>query len=292
MDWQERMNAAMDYLEDHMEGEIDWGRAAAEANCSTIHFLRMFEVISGVSAGEYVRRRRLSLAAIGLSAGGARVIDQALRFGYESPDAFSKAFRREFGISPSEARQPGIRLKTWPRFSFTVVLKGSIPMNFRIENHEAIRFTGLPLRTTSEKSSAEIPLFWLETRDDGRREAFEKAMRPDSKLDIMGVCLDDFDSKTREFTYLIAIETPNDRSHLPKGCVDVTAKPMTWAIFESHGPMPTAIQETWKKVMGEWFPTSGYEHAAAPDFERYPEGDPGAQDYYSEIWIPVRKSSK
>lgn len=112
MDWQERMNRAIGWIERHLSEEIVWDDAAREANCSLFHFLRMFEVITGITAGDYVRRRRLSLAAMELAAGDAKIIDVALRYGYDSPDAFARAFRKLFGCTPTEARQPGARLRS------------------------------------------------------------------------------------------------------------------------------------------------------------------------------------
>jgi AraC family transcriptional regulator len=296
MNWQERMEAAVDYLELNLEREIDYGRAASKANCSTFHFLRMFAVVTGVTAGEYVRRRRLSHAALELAGGDAKVIDLALRFGYESPDAFAKAFKREFGITPSEARSGGVGLRTWPRLAFSVVLKGDVPMDYRIEKRGEIALTGLPLRTTMDDglNLKEIPAFWTKCNGNGTVEALVRAMPADTKLGIMGVCMNDFDEKTRSFSYLVGIEKPDDvsRASLPKGCVDVVASASTWAVFPSHGPMPNAIQEVWKRIYAEWFPSSGYEHAGGPELEVYGPGDSQAADYYSEVWIPVKKAGK
>jgi len=291
VDWQERMNAALEYIENNLEGEIEWHKAAAEANCSTFHFLRMFEVIAGVCPGEYVRRRRLSLAALSLAAGETKVIDAALAAGYDSPDAFGRAFKREFGLSPSEARRPGVSLKTWPRLVFSVFLKGDTPMDFRIEQHEAMSFTGVALRTrqTNGINTREIPAFWQKANADGTAERIYDARPARSKMGLMGICVDDYNDKTQEFTYLIGIETPADKSQLPAGCVDVKAPAGTWAVFPSRGPMPGAIQEVWRRIFHEWFPASGYEHGPGPELEVYGEGDPQSPDYYSEVWIPVKK---
>jgi AraC family transcriptional regulator len=288
------MNAALDYIEEHLEDEIDWERAAAEANCSSFHFLRMFEVIAGFSAAEYVRRRRLSLAALELASGRGKVIDLAIRLGYDSPDAFSKAFKRELGITPTDAREPGVRLKTWPRFSFSIILKGAAAMDFRIESKEAIRITGLPLHTTTKDNTQfrEIPAFWDATMKAGKFAGLEKSMPKGTKLGVMGVSAGDYNPKTQEFTYLIAIETPPDRSGLPEGCIDIVAKAGTWAIFESRGPIPKAFQDTVSRVYNEWFPTSGYEHMGGAEIEVYPLGDMSSPDYYSELWVPVKKSAQ
>jgi AraC family transcriptional regulator len=293
MDWQERMNAALDYVEDNLDGDISWEAAAACASCSTFHFLRMFEVVSGISAGEYARRRRLSLAALDLARGEVKVIDLALRLGYDSPDAFARAFKREFGVTPTDARAPGVPLRTWPRFSFSIVLKGTTPMNFRIESREAMKLTGLPLSTTvaDSRQLAEIPAFWDRVMADGSWEKLLKAVPAYSQIGVAGVSAD-MDPSTEQFTYLIAIETPADRSGLPVGCVERTTKAATWAIFESRGPLPKGIQETIGRIYGEWFPTSGYEHSGGPELEVYPEGDTSAADYYCEAWIPVKKVAR
>src|SRR6185312_6269651 len=124
MDWQDRMNQAIAWIELHLTEEIEWEDAAREAHCSVFHFLRMFEVITGVTAGDYVRRRRLSRAALELASGDAKIIDLALRYGYDSPDAFTKAFRKLFGCTPTEARRPGARLRSYPPITFAITLKG------------------------------------------------------------------------------------------------------------------------------------------------------------------------
>ncbi len=294
MDWQERMNAALDYIEKQLEEVVDWQRAAAEANCSTRHFLRMFEAIAGMGPGEYVRRRRLSRAALALARGGTKVIDLALRLGYETPDAFGRAFKRELGLTPSEARQPGAVLKTWPRLSFSVVLKGDKPMDFRIEHKEAFTLTGLPLATTTEgkKQYEEIPAFWKKCGENKSIERLWRAMPTGSPLGVMGVSAGDWDPETGAFTYLIAIESPVDRSRLPEGCVDVKAPSAAWAIFTARGPLPKAFQEMNDRIWSEWFPESGYEEAEGPHLEIYPEGDTRAADYRCEQWIPVIKAKK
>ncbi|MBN2352992.1 MAG: AraC family transcriptional regulator [Spirochaetales bacterium] len=294
MDWQERMNAALDYIEEHLEENVDWMRAAAGANCSTRHFLRMFEALAGMGPGEYVRRRRLSRAALELSRGGVKVIDLALRLGYETPDAFGRAFKRELGLTPSEARRPGAVLKTWPRFSFSVVLKGDTPMDFKIEHKEAFTVTGLPLATTSagKKAYTKIPAFWKKCGENKNIERLWRAMPEGSPLGLMGVSADDWDPETGNFTYLIAIESPADRSKLPPGCVDVKAPASAWAIFTARGPLPKAFQEMNDRIWSEWFPDSGYERSSGPNLEIYPEGDSCAADYRCELWIPVKKAKK
>jgi AraC family transcriptional regulator len=289
MDWQDRMSKALGYIEENLSGEIDLDRAAKEANCSAFHFMRMFDVITGMGPGEYIRRRRLSRAAVDLASGESRVIDVALAYGYDSPDSFSRAFKREFGCLPSEARIPGRPLHSYPPLSFSVVLKGDKAMEFRIEKSPAYRLTGLDLHASNAggKNLSDVPAFWDRVMADGRFEALCKAAG-DSHLNVCGVCRD-FDMKAGTFIYSIAIETPADRSLLPSGCVDFVVPASTWAKFTSRGPLRPNLQETMKRIFSEWFPSSGREHAGTAEIEYYPHlPECQAADYWCEYWVPLK----
>jgi AraC family transcriptional regulator len=293
MEWQERMNRALAWIERHLTEEIEWDEAAREAHCSLFHFLRMFEVITGLTAGEYVRRRRLSLAALELAAGEARVIDVALRYGYDSPDAFAKAFRKMFGCTPTEARRPGVRLRSYPPITFSITLTGGHAMDYRIETKPAFQLTGVPLRTTTKdgQSFREIPALWQRCSTDGTIARLAALVPPGSAIGVAGVCAE-FDMPSGAFTYFIAVETPADRAALPAGCRDIPVPAATWGIFEARGPLPASIQEVTRRIFGEWFPSSGWEHAEGPELEIYSPGDPQAADYYSEVWIPLQKPAR
>ncbi|HWP68916.1 MAG TPA: AraC family transcriptional regulator [Rectinemataceae bacterium] len=294
MDWQARMKKALDYLEKHLKDEVDIGRAAAEANCSTFHFMRMFEVVTGLGPAEYLRRRRLSMAALDLASGNDtraadRILDIALDYGYDSPDAFTRAFKREFGCLPSEARIPGTSLHIFPRLSFTVALKGDKAMEYRIEKGPEYRLTGLSIRTCGSDGTGfkVIPGFWTQIMKDGRYEAL-CGKAAGSRVGICGVC-HSCDDKTGDFTYSIAIETPADRSGLPAGCEDILVPASTWAKFTSRGPLSKNFQDVIKRIFSEWFPASGREHAGTPEIEFYPDlPDMEADDYWCEYWVPLK----
>ena len=192
MDWQRRMTAAIDYLERNLYGDADLEAAAKEANCSVFHFYRMFQAITGIGPAEYLRRRRLSEAAMALSTGGGdTVIELALRFGYDSPDSFARAFRREFGCLPSDARKRGVSLHSYPRLTFSVVLKGDRPMEYRIEEGPAVALAGLSIRVKTKDGSnfADVPAFWDTVMTDGRWKAL--CARADfTRLGVCGVSRD------------------------------------------------------------------------------------------------------
>jgi AraC family transcriptional regulator len=291
VDWGQRLNAAFDYLEETWDREPDLEKAASLAHCSLFHFLRMFEVVSGTTAAEHSRRRRLSRAAIDLAAGKDKVIDIALRYGYETPEAFARAFKRLFEMTPTEARQPGVALQTWPPLRLAMVLEGSRTMKFRIEPKPAFTVTGWTLRTACRggQNFREIPQFWNDCHASGRIASLVPHSPP---LGLIGLCAE-WGEDREEFTYLIGVDAP----HLPlPGTQSLRLPESTYAVFESIGPMPHAIQAVWQRAFSEWFPSSGYEHAGTPDFEVYsvfppedPRGDPSSAEYLSEIWIPLRK---
>ncbi len=293
MDWQTRMSRALKYLEDNLQGEANLEQAAREANCSAFHFFRMFEVITGISPGEYLRRRRLSEAALVLSHGDAKVIEVALRFGYESPDAFARAFRREFGVLPRDARKAGTRLHRFPPLSFSIVLKGDKAMQYRIENGKALKLAGLSLRVKTKDGSnfAVISDYWDRVMTDDRWEplcAKAKAVG-ENGLGVVGVCRD-FDMASGEFTYGIAIEEPSEMKDMPKGTELFPVPASNWAKFTNYGPVRPNFQTLIKRIFSEWLPTSDWEHAGTAEIEFYPPGDMISPDYSCEYWVPVMKA--
>ena len=291
MDWSLRLNAALDYLAETWDREPDLECAAALANCSAFHFFRVFEVVSGLTPGEYSRRRRLSRAAIDLSAGRDKVIEVALRYGYENPESFAKVFKRLFGLTPSDAKLPGQVLRTYPPLRITAVLQGEVPLSFRIVEKQALTVVGWPLRTScfQGQNHREIPQFWTECQKGGRVQALVPLIQ---KLGFIGLCCE-WDRGHEEFTYVVGVDTAPD-VNLPPGTQKYTVAPATYAVFESVGAMPHAIQNVWERAFNEWFPTSGYEHADALDFEVYPlfapndsRGDAANEAFVSEVWIPL-----
>jgi AraC family transcriptional regulator len=295
MDWQERMTRAIDCLEEGLYGEEDLEKAAAAANCSVFHFYRMFEVITGVGPAEYLRRRRLSEAAMLLSSGGEeKVLDLALRYGYDSPDSFARAFRREFGCLPSEARRKGVVLHSYPRLSFSVVLKGDKAMEYRIEELPAIELAGVSVEveTKGGENFAAVPAFWETVMKDGRyKQLCAKADM--GRLGLCGVC-HSFDMATGRFKYSIAVDAPAGMAGMPSGSERFTVPASTWGKFTSRGPMRPNYQDTIKRIFAEWMPASEWEHSGTAEIEYYPDVGcgPDAPDYWCEYWVPLKKGKK
>lgn len=235
MDWTTRLTQALDYLEDNPEGTADIEKAAGLANCSLFHFCRMFEVVFSVSPAEYLRRRRLSRAALDIAAGRDKVIDVALRYGWDSPESFTKAFKRCFGITPSEAKAGSAQLEIWPHIRLAVVLKGDRTMKYRIEERAQAEFVGLPIRTTNTENEnlKTIPRFWETKGKDGTLGVMARYC---GKLGLLGVCYD-YNPADNSFAYAIAIEKGDfPMSALPAGCETIEVPASVFAVFESRDP--------------------------------------------------------
>lgn len=284
MEWLERLNQAVGYIEANLEEEIDYDAAARIACCSTFHFQRMFSYIAGIPLSEYIRRRRMTCAGLALQRGEEKVIDLALRYGYDSPTAFTRAFAGVHGMPPSEARKPCAVLKAYPRISFLITIKGDTEMNYRIEHKEAFRIVGAKrhYNLDVEESMQQVPLFWGEAAQNGTIQKL-CALPTDGLCGILGVCTC---MNGKDFDYYISCAT---NAPVPEGMVAYTVPACTWAIFECIGPMPDAIQNLQRRIVSEWLPASGYEYADAPDIEAYPEGDMSASDYRCDVWLPVVK---
>lgn len=284
MDWMQRLTAAVDYLETHLEEPLDASELAGITGSSAFHFQRMFHMVTGSTVADYLRRRKLTLAAQELASTKAKVLDVALKYGYDTPESFAKAFRRLHGISPSEARESGSVLKAYPRISFHLSLKGDKDIGYRIIERPAFPVIG-KTRTISTKDGLnyrQVAEFW----QDSLRDNTEDRLLPYCKTKAtLGICLD-MDMAREQFTYMIAVES--DRAPESGEFAARTIPACTWAVFDCIGPMPQAMQQLLGRIWQEWFPATGYELAAAPELEVYFHGNARAADYRSEAWMPLK----
>lgn len=288
MEWLNRMTKAIQYIEQHIDGELTSEDVAKAACSSTFHFQRMFYMLTNVTLAEYIRKRRLTLAAQELAMTDARVIDIAFKFGYDTPESFAKAFRKAHGITPTAARQPGVTLKAFPRLSFHFSLRGDQDMDYRIEQKEAFSVLGKKLHVTcaDDENLKAIPAFWNEMNSSGMSDYLCK-LSPESKM--YGICLH-MDMDTQYYDYMIAVDTPAASLEETKKFEIEEIPSATWAIFTAIGPVPDAVQKTWQRIFQEWLPATGYEHTGGPEMEVYPpHDDPFDPSHRCEIWIPVTK---
>ena len=280
MEWIERLNEAIGYIEEHLTDEIDYKQLGRIACCSSYHFQRMFAYMAGVPLSEYIRRRRMSLAAVDLQAKDMKIIDVAGKYGYSSPTAFNRAFQSVHGIAPSAVKSEGIPVKSFPRVTFKITVKGVEEMNYRIETKEAFRIVGVsvPLYKEIEKNFTIIPPKWQEITENGTLQKLI-GMMDTPPMGVLGVstCND-----AEEWKYYIAVST----SQMQEGLEEYMVPAATWAIFSGQGTNQS-IQELEQRIVTEWLPTSGYEYGSAPDVEVYLNPDPQNAQY--EVWIPVTK---
>nr|WP_207205196.1 AraC family transcriptional regulator [Peribacillus sp. TH16] len=274
-------------MEEHLLDDLTIESISRQANASAFHFQRTFTILTDISVGEYVRRRRLTLAAQEISRTNCKIIDLAYKYGYDTPEAFSKAFRRQHGVSPSEARKYIGKLTFYERLVIQVILKGEIPMKYNIIERDSFQVIGIKreFSLVNGENLIGIPKLWDKVNSDGTDDQLGKLNNGQIK-GLLGVCVDKRILEQNEtMDYWIATEYDGQ---VPEGYSSLTIPASKWVIFEVHGPMPDAIQEVWKRIFSEWFPTSGYEHAGTFEMEVYTDDDASNPDFYSEIWIPVK----
>ena len=272
MNWMENLQAALDYIEAHLAGEIRMGDVAAQAYVSGFHFQRIFSALCGVTLGEYIRFRRLTLAGEELSRGDVKVIDVAMKYGYDSPDSFARAFVRFHGISPSAAKEKGARLNAFAPLKVRVTLEGGSMLEYKIVEKAAFTVMGVGKRFKSETAYSEIPEFWTEHMEGPLAKEISG---------VYGVCMDD---ETDSFEYLIADDYVPWKE-IPQGCTVRTIPAGTWAVFPCRGALPEALQNVNTRIWKEWLPgCREYRLSGNYNIEFYGEAE------YSEIWIPVTKA--
>ncbi len=288
MDQMKQLNLAMAYIEENLSGEIDFQKVAQLACCSEYHFRRLFSFLSGMPLGEYIRCRRLAQAAFDLCEGSEKIIDIALKYGYDSPDSFTRAFQAFHGITPSEARKGSASLKALPPMTFQLTIKGGNKMNYRIEEKGEFKIVGIKkrIKLIFEGVNPEMDSIWQSlTMEIITQLKSLSNVEPKGMLSVSA----NFEERAVEGTELdqyIGVAT----TMTPPADFDVlTVEASTWAVFTAVGEFPKALQETWAGIYAQWFPTSGYEHTGGPEILWNESPDTSLANYKSEIWIPVRK---
>jgi len=298
MEWITGIQRAIDYIEEHLTEELDYEAIAKESFSSSFHFQRVFSILCGYTLGEYIRSRRMTLAGIALAAGNERVIDVALRYGYDSPDSFAKAFHKFHGITPSQARGEGAKLKSFSRLSFKITLEGGTMMNYRIEKKPAMTLTGFRKRFEGNPldRKQQDHHFWMSTR---LNQYILQGMARDCATAYEVITNIDDDG----YDFYIASKLNNDAmKHFEEELGDEIAsrfehlhlQETTYLVCETERCLyPTEkIGELYRKAVTEWLPSSGYELAELPEFDiihwDYSEEDEAINHTrYVELWLPI-----
>jgi len=286
MDWIEKMNMAINYIEEHITDKLNTEDIAKIAGCSTYHFQRMFACMTGVPLSEYIRRRRMSLAVADLKSAGMKIIDVALKYGYNSPTAFNRAFQSVHEIAPSLVKLEGVSIKSYPPLSFQMVVKGVESLEFRVEEKEAFRIVGISIELDGdmEHMSKPIDQLWQITETNGTISKLNTLMEGDPH-GILAVMVPD--ENIEGWRYFVSVATTKEvDGTLEEYIVD----PYTWAIFSAEGKTIEEIEDLGSRVISEWLPTSGYEYDDGPDIQVYVKE--GAHEAVLEYWLPVRVANK
>ncbi|USK33182.1 AraC family transcriptional regulator [Bacillus sp. F19] len=289
MDLLKNMNRAIQYIEENLTDDIDIKEVARLSLCSEYHFKRMFSFLAGISLSEYIRRRRLTLAAFELIDSGVKVIDIAMKYRYSSPDSFARAFQNLHGITPSEARNSGHSLKAFPRMTFQLSIKGGSEMNYRIEEKEAFRIVGIKKRVHVQFNGVnpEIASMWRSLDIETINKL--KKLSNVEPIGLISASTNFSEGRMEEKGELdhyigaaTTMECPDNLSQL-----EVPAS--TWAVFDAIGPFPDRLQEVWGRIYSEWFPSSNYEQLEGPEILWNENKDTSSPAFKSEIWIPILK---
>lgn len=295
MDYITGIQNAINYIEEHITEEPDITEIAKKAAVSPFYFQRIFGILCGITLGEYIRSRRLSLAGSELSSTDIRVIDAALKYGYDSPESFTRAFVRFHGITPSQAKKENSSLKSFSRISVQIILKGGSIMNYQIVKKEAFKVlqkveTHTVQQTIGQKyvidseNKNSIVDFWTRSHKDGTVDTLVK--QANDKSYIYGICYNSAYEDSNQFDYGIAAAYGG--GEIPDGYSVYEIPARTWAVFECIGPVPDAIQETMHRIFTEFFPASIYQPTYEMDIEAYPELNTDSDEYKTEIWIPLK----
>ena len=284
MEWTNAIQSAINFMEQHITENISAEDVANHVHISSFYFQKGFRMLCGFSVIEYIRKRRLALAGGDLATTDIKIIDVAMKYGYGSPDSFTKAFTRFHGVSPTMVRKEDVMIKTFAPLKLEISLKGGYFMNYKIIDKESFTVLGVSKEFNYENCKQEIPLFWQRHYEEGNGKYV---------CGMFGINIDE-KMGNDSFEYLIA-DLYDSKMEIPEGFVTRTIPAFTWAVFSCVGPMPTALQDVSTKIFSEWLPAlKEYEFAAGYCVEMYDAPDKypnGTQDenYHTEIWIPIQK---
>lgn len=289
MDMLALLNKSLSYIEENLTNRVDYQEAAKIACCSEYHLTRMFSFLAGIPLSEYIRRRRLTLAALELSHSDIKIIDVAMKYGYTSPDSFTRAFQSIHGITPSEARSHGQSLKAFPRMTFQLTIKGGSEMNYRIEEKEAFRIVGIKKRVplVFQGVNPEIASMFAGLTPDmiDKIKSFSN-VQPSGLISASTNFSESRMEEEGELDHYIGAATTNESQD---GFAQLEVSASIWAVFTAVGPFPSALQEIWGRIYAEWFPSSEYELSEGPEMLWNEHKDVTTPQFKSEIWIPIKK---
>ncbi|AQP53368.1 hypothetical protein CBF34_08885 [Vagococcus penaei] len=278
----------LDYIEEHLDSEITMKDLAQLTNLSVFNLQKIFSILTSISLGDYIRYRRLSESVYDLQHTNARLIDIAFKYGYQSSEAFSRAFKAFFGLSPSEARKKHSQLPVFSRLTLKWQLQGGAKMTYRVVEEGEHYITGIKRHySTVSDGHRNIPLFWDYFNESSLFDLITQDVCAIHKNEVLGACLPN--DKDGSYDYLIGVKTyfPTKDDRL----VSVGVPAMTWVVFEAKGPVPDSLRRTYQMIYDTFFPNQVYQLLNEPEYEIYPlDKNPMVADHVTAIWLPVAKT--
>jgi len=288
MDWLQGMNRVVEYIEENLTRKVTHMAISRIVGCSAYEFSRIFSFMAGMSVSEYIRRRRLSQAAFDIQSGNDKIIDIALKYCYESPSTFTRAFKEMHGVPPQAIRNGNVPIKTYPPISFVLSIKGVDAMTFRIEKRDSFKIMGLldHADLTDFELGDTLPKMWRTFMDSYNARLWNNGKESFYTAPFWQVGAYDFAQSCGKTKSIIGAEYKG----VALEGMDIQEVPAaTWAVFAFTSPSGAPhVPQAWARVLTEWFPASQYKRdTSAPSMEVFPDGDAGSNDYQWEIWMPI-----
>lgn len=294
MEWITSVKKAIKYMDEHLMEPKCAENVANEVAISSFYLQKGFKIVTGYSVTEYIKNRRLYLAALDVIADKEKVIDLAFKYGYETPESFTKAFCRFHGVSPIQLKKDSSKIKVFLPLKIKITIQGGNDMDYVVEKMKSFKVIGFEREFDYDNSYKEIPKFWDEFYQKYMTPLIKKGKRGEVEETICncrigeyGVCIDDTGTEGK-FRYLIAgIYTGGE---VPQGMSVYEFPGLEWAKFSCKGPMPGSLQIINTKIFNEWLPGNDeYEIAMGANIEWYSNGDGSDIDYESAIWLPIKR---
>ncbi|MEG0285909.1 MAG: AraC family transcriptional regulator [Vagococcus sp.] len=278
--------AVINYIEEHLTDDINMKDIERLAQLSEYNFQKIFSILSGLTLGDYIRKRRLSQSLYDLKETDEKILDIAIKYGYSSSESYSRAFQQLFNLSPSKARKEQTELSIFPKLSIRVQIKGGIQMNYSIIKEKELLITGVRESYSNlaigQKS---IPQFWDRFNDTDLFDTVINEKSSDSPNTVLGICLP---GEGEAYDYFIGVYA--DKKSTSEHLETIVLPASDWAVFKAVGKVPDAIRNTYQNIYESFFPSTTYTPKKAPDFESYPlDLDPMSDEHVTEIWIPINK---
>ena len=282
------LNRLVDLVEEHLAEDLDVARLATTLGTTEHHLRRMFSSLAGMPLSEYVRRRRMTVAAAEVVGGSGDLMGIAVRHGYGSVEAFGRAFRSVHGVGPGDARRSGGPFRSQPRLRFRLTVEGAAPVDVRIATRPAFRLAG---------HAARVPLVHEGVNPAIQRHVAAIAPEEHLRLKALGdtepagllAVSTDLDPDRREgseLTYLHGVAVTAE-APVPGDLDVVDVDPGTWAVVRAEGPYPGALQELWAATATEWFPSTAWRLRPGPEVVAVLDRADDFSTATVELWLPV-----